>query len=136
MTEEITFGKRNIRFDYDDEWLTGLLRELGIEPAAALKYTKLAVVYYSSGELIGLVYDKIGEAHGVRGETVSAHIKKGITNAVYNGKLKTIDDYFHSEFYDYDNGFSNKEFIATINEYMRNMGKLSVCFETEQTQQN
>ena len=126
MTENLTINNSSYEVTYDDEWITALLTALGIEPKRSLDLTKRAVLYYSLDRKIKQVYARVGEENGVNGSTVATHVRRGLENATYNGMLKNIDDYFENDFYDYDNGFSNKEFIATANDYMITTGHLKI----------
>lgn len=126
MTENLTINNSCYEVTYDDEWITALLTALGIEPKRSLDLTKRAVLYYSLDRKIKQVYARVGEENGVNGSTVATHVRRGLENATYNGMLKNIDDYFENDFYDYDNGFSNKEFIATANDYMITTGHLKI----------
>lgn len=113
--------------DYDDSRLDALLENLGIEPASSADYTKRTVLYYSAGpKWLRQVYDKIAAEDGIKFNTVVMYIKKGLNHAVYNGKLKGIDDLVQGTIYDYDYGFTNKEFIALICDYMQNRGYIKV----------
>lgn len=111
--------------DYDENFLCDLLKKLGIEPEISLEYTKRVIVYYSAApKHIKQVYEKIAAEDGIKFHSVIMYVKRGLNNAVYNGKLKNIDDLMHGTVYDYDYGFTNKEFIALICDYMHNHGRL------------
>lgn len=127
MTKRIKFADDSYEISYDDGYLDTLLDNLGIEPAASKNYVKRIVVYFSaSPKCAKNAYLKVAEEDGLIYNTVVMSIKRGLDNAVYNGKLKNIDDLLQGSVYDYDYGFTNKEFIALICDYLQNHGYLNV----------
>ena len=127
MTKKIEFANESYEISYDDVYLDMILDNLGIEPAVSKNYVKRTVVYYSVCPTCAKkAYIKVAEEDGLIYNTIVMSIRKGLDNAIYNGKLKNIDDLLQGSVYDYDYGFTNKEFIAIICDYLQNHGYLNV----------
>ena len=126
MLVSFSIDGRGYDVEYDRGALVHMLSELGLEPESSLEITADAVVMLYAVHGIGPVYRALAEKYGVTTVTVANRIKRGLRNAEFNGNLKNIDDLFACQMFDYDYGFTNKEFLASIGLYMTNNGMIEI----------
>lgn len=112
---------------YDDEFLDETLKTLGIFNLKCANYTKKCILYYSIEQKnMNAIYDMISREHKISRATVVSHVRNGLVASEFNGNLKNIDDVLGIEVYDYDYGFTNKSFVATLCDFMKNNNLLTV----------
>ena len=75
---------------------------------------------------MNFIYDMIAREHKISRATVISHVRNGLVASEFNGNLKNIDDVLGIEVYDYDYGFTNKSFVATLCDFMKNNNLLTV----------
>lgn len=127
MKIEVEIEGKKYEIEYDEKYLKEHLKELGLEPQSAIEYAKRAIVYNAvEPKYIRHVYDKIAEEEKVHYNTVVMQIKRGLRNGEYNGKLKNIDDFVKGSVYDYDYGYTAKEFVSVMSYYMKLYNKMKV----------
>ncbi len=126
FTEEITMKIEVIAIKdtkykviYDEKALHDMLIDLGIENETARNRILRVLTYYTMApdNKIKYAYEAIANEENVCMNAVVMNIRKALRRAEMNGKLKYIDDYLETEFYDYDFGLTNKQFIATLYMY-------------------
>lgn len=112
---------------YDEEFLDEALKTLGIFNPKCAIYTKKCILYYSIEQKnMNFIYDMIAREHKISRATVISHVRNGLVASEFNGNLKNIDDVLGIEVYDYDYGFTNKSFVATLCDFMKNNNLLTV----------
>ena len=119
-------GKYEVEFD--TECLFGLLENLGIEDKGAAEVLAETVLCYAAepGQNAYKVYDYVAKGRGIEKFAVSMRIKRAIDAAEQNGQLKFIDCYIPGTYYDYDYGYTNKELITIVKDYLVDTGRIRV----------
>ena len=72
------------------------------------------------------VYDYVAKKRGIAKFAVGMRIKRAIDTAEQNGQLKFIDCYIPGTYYDYDYGYTNKELITIVKDYLVDTGRVRV----------
>lgn len=127
MTKVFAINGTEYKVVYDKERMSEILDYLGIEVPLSKDLIERATVYYSAApNRIRTTYMMLAREDNVTVNSIEARITRGLTKAVYNGKLKQIDDLYLSPIYDYDYGFTSKAFISLMSDYMQSQGYLKV----------
>lgn len=119
-------GKYEVEFD--TESLFGLIEKLGIEDKGAAEVLAETVICYAAEpeQNAYKVYEYVAKGRGIKKYAVSMRIKRAIDAAEQNGQLKFIDCYIPGTYYDYDYGYTNKELIAIVKDYLVDTGRIRV----------
>lgn len=119
-------GKYEVEFDA--EYLFGLIGNLGIKDNGAADVFAETVVCYAAEPVHNVykVYDYVAKKRGIAKFAVGMRIKRAIDTAEQNGQLKFIDCYIPGTYYDYDYGYTNKELITIVKDYLVDTGRVRV----------
>lgn len=119
-------GKYEVEFDA--EYLFGLIGNLGIKDNGAADVFAETVVCYAAEPVHNVykVYDYVAKKRGIAKFAVGMRIKRAIDIAEQNGQLKFIDCYIPGTYYDYDYGYTNKELITIVKDYLVDTGRVRV----------
>ena len=119
-------GKYEVGFDAES--LFGLIESLGIEDKGTAEVFAETVLCYAAepGQNAYKVYDYVAKGRGIAKFAVSMRIKRAIDAAEQNGQLKFIDCYIPGTYYDYDYGYTNKELITIVKNYLVDTGRIRV----------
>ena len=113
---------------YDKTYLLETIRELGIndEITAELMARAIACYTVSYGKKMNEIFKYLAEEKKVGQNSIAMRFKRALSIAEANGDLKYIDTIVSGVVYDYDYGYTVREFIALLGAHMGDTDRLKV----------
>ena len=119
------------RISYDKTYLLNIISKLGIFDENTAEDIARAVACYTVkfGKKMNEIYEHLADIEGVCTNAVAMRLKRGLDRAENNGGLKFIDGIVSGVVYDYDYGYTAKEFIALLGSHMCDLDKVKIVKE-------
>lgn len=116
------------RVRYDKAYLMETMRKLGISDEVTADLTTRAVACYvvKYGKTMSAIYEHLAESTGVGSNAIAMRIKRGLNEAEMKGSLKYIDNIVSGAVYDYDYGYTAKEFVALLASNICDLNKVEI----------
>ena len=116
------------RVRYDKAYLMKAISELGITNEITADLMARAIACYAAGfgKKMNEIFEHLAESHEVQTNAIAMRFKRALGSAENSGALKYVDTIVSGAVYDYDYGYTVKEFIALLGAHMGDTGRLTI----------